>query len=120
MRTDQLVIMVILNFNGNNNKKRCFEIFLPKTHFLNHYHLIMPLYGSCLDLTFSCSTTLFYCLQNFTSDYSSVARDFDDERKTAMLNEVICEHFLRQGRLNIAENLIQVCNNSVGILCTVY
>ena len=80
----------------------------------------MPLYGSCFDLTFSCSTTLFYCLQNFTSDYSSVARDFDDERKTAMLNEVICEHFLRQGRLNIAENLIQVCNNSVGMLCTVY
>lgn len=50
------------------------------------------------------------------SDYSSVARDFDDEKKTAMLNEVICEHFLRQGRLNIAENLIEVRDTCVSAL----
>ena len=42
------------------------------------------------------------------SDYSSVARDFDEDDKIAMLNEVVCEHFLRQGKLDIAETLIEV------------
>lgn len=49
------------------------------------------------------------------SDYSSVARDFDDEEKIAMLNEVVCEHFLRQGKLNIAELLIEVWCQSLFI-----
>ena len=49
-------------------------------------------------------------LQNFVSDFSAVltegACEGDDSRQ--LLNEVICEHFLRQGKLDIAEALNEV------------
>ncbi|XP_012938231.1 E3 ubiquitin-protein ligase RMND5A [Aplysia californica] len=45
--------------------------------------------------------------RNFTSDFSAVITDgaFEGERKQRLLNEVICEHFFRQGMLDIAECL---------------
>ncbi|KAK7009074.1 protein RMD5 A, partial [Biomphalaria glabrata] len=45
--------------------------------------------------------------RNFTSDFSSVITEgaFDGEWRQTLLNEVICEHFLRQGMLDIAESL---------------
>lgn len=33
---------------------------------------------------------------------------FENESKTTLINHVICEHFLRQGMLDIAESLIEV------------
>lgn len=55
------------------------------------------------------SKRTFY-FQNFTSDFSAVVTDgaFDGEWRQRLLNEVICEHFLRQGMLDIAECLNQV------------
>lgn len=55
------------------------------------------------------NTLLWFSPQNFISDntacsYSGV---FEGE-KAVLLNEVICEHLLRQGRLDIAEELIKV------------
>ncbi|CAG5122496.1 unnamed protein product, partial [Candidula unifasciata] len=45
--------------------------------------------------------------KNFTSDFSAVITEgaFEGERRQRLLNEVICEHFLRQGMLDIAECL---------------
>ncbi|XP_059171342.1 E3 ubiquitin-protein ligase RMND5A-like [Physella acuta] len=50
--------------------------------------------------------------RNFTSDFSAVVTDgaFDGEWRQRLLNEVICEHFLRQGMLDIAECLNQDAN----------
>ena len=52
--------------------------------------------------------------QNFTSDFSSVASDdiFYGEQREALLNQIICEHFLRQGKLDIAESLSEVLNTN--------
>ncbi|XP_067935340.1 E3 ubiquitin-protein ligase RMND5A-like isoform X2 [Watersipora subatra] len=44
--------------------------------------------------------------KNFVSDFSPVPKCLGED-KISLLNEVICEHFLRQGRLNIAEALIE-------------
>ncbi|KAI1303025.1 E3 ubiquitin-protein ligase RMND5A [Halotydeus destructor] len=46
--------------------------------------------------------------KNFTPDYASVANDalFDEPSISKVLNQVIVEHFLRQGMLEIAEQLI--------------
>lgn len=33
---------------------------------------------------------------------------FEDEEAKRLLNEIICEHFLRQGKLDIAEALNEV------------
>ena len=48
--------------------------------------------------------------QNFTSDFSSVSVEdiFCGEEREALLNQIICEHFLRQGKLDIAESLSEV------------
>ncbi|CAL1539659.1 unnamed protein product [Lymnaea stagnalis] len=45
--------------------------------------------------------------RNFTSDFSAIITEgaFDGESRQRLLNEVICEHFLRQGLLDIAESL---------------
>jgi len=47
--------------------------------------------------------------RNFVSDFSSVVTEgaFDGDDQTAQINNVICEHFLRQGMLEIAESLIE-------------
>lgn len=52
----------------------------------------------------------FIEFQNFTSDFSSVTADdvFCGEEREALLNQIICEHFLRQGQLDIAESLSEV------------
>ena len=49
--------------------------------------------------------------QNFVSDFSAIVTDptaFNSGEKRNLVNSVICEHFLRQGMLDIAEDLIQV------------
>ncbi|XP_067656917.1 E3 ubiquitin-protein ligase RMND5A-like isoform X1 [Haliotis asinina] len=45
--------------------------------------------------------------RNFVSDFSAITTEgaFDGEDKQKLLNEVVCEHFLRQGMLDIAEAL---------------
>lgn len=52
--------------------------------------------------------------QNFVSDFSAVLTDgaCEGEANRQLLNEVICEHFLRQGMLDIAEALNQVRDQS--------
>lgn len=50
-----------------------------------------------------------FVLQNFVIDNTTCSQPgvFDGENAT-LLNEVVCEHLLRQGRLDIAEQLIEV------------
>ncbi|XP_050398416.1 E3 ubiquitin-protein ligase RMND5A [Patella vulgata] len=46
--------------------------------------------------------------RNFISDFTAVTPDtFENAKNNNLLNEVICEHFLRQGMLDIAESLTQ-------------
>lgn len=53
--------------------------------------------------------TRYFAFQNFDSDISSVGIDgcwqADSQR---LLNEVMVEHFFRQGMLDVAEELCQV------------
>ena len=46
--------------------------------------------------------------KNFVSDFATVANDtlFDEHDKSIALNQIIVEHFLRQGMLDIADQLI--------------
>ncbi|XP_013415878.1 protein RMD5 homolog A [Lingula anatina] len=46
--------------------------------------------------------------RNFPSDFSAVINEeaLKGEQKAKLINEVICEHFLRQGMLDIAEELM--------------
>ena len=50
--------------------------------------------------------------QNFVSDFSAIVTDptalSNNGEKRNLVNSVVCEHFLRQGMLDIAEDLIQV------------
>ncbi|XP_045188845.2 E3 ubiquitin-protein ligase RMND5A-like isoform X1 [Mercenaria mercenaria] len=45
--------------------------------------------------------------RNFVSEFSAVFTEssFENEETQLLLNEIICEHFLRQGKLDIAEAL---------------
>uniref|UniRef100_A0A069DYV1 Putative e3 ubiquitin ligase n=1 Tax=Panstrongylus megistus TaxID=65343 RepID=A0A069DYV1_9HEMI len=45
--------------------------------------------------------------RNFVSDFASTSREdvFSGPEKTALLNKVICQHFYRQGMLDIADEL---------------
>lgn len=54
--------------------------------------------------------TLIILLQNFVSDFASTSRDdvFTSSDKVMLLNQVICQHFYRQGMLDIAQELAQV------------
>ena len=56
---------------------------------------------------------VYLVFQNFTSDFSSVSVEdiFCGEEREALLNQIICEHFLRQGKLDIAESLSEVTQN---------
>lgn len=47
--------------------------------------------------------------RNFVSDFGAVVNEnaLKGDQKKRLINEVICEHFLRQGMLDIAEQLIQ-------------
>ena len=44
------------------------------------------------------------------TDFTSISQDcnFEDDDKRFLLNEVISEHFMRQGMLHIADALIEV------------
>lgn len=55
------------------------------------------------------SKNLLLPLQNFVIDNTTCSQPgvFDGEN-SSLLNEVLCEHLLRQGRLEIAEQLIKV------------
>lgn len=48
--------------------------------------------------------------QNFVSDFASTSREdvFSSPEKIMLLNQVICQHFYRQGMLDIAQELAQV------------
>ena len=50
--------------------------------------------------------------QNFVSEFSAVFTEssFENDETQTLLNEIICEHFLRQGKLDIAEALNEVNN----------
>lgn len=52
---------------------------------------------------------LSVALQNFVIDNTTCSQPgvFDGEN-ASLLNEVLCEHLFRQGRLDIAEQLIEV------------
>lgn len=49
--------------------------------------------------------------RNFTADFASTSREdvFAGSEKTLLLNQVICQHFYRQGMLDIADELASVC-----------
>lgn len=51
-----------------------------------------------------------FLFQNFVTDFTSISQEcnFEDEEKRLLLNEVISEHFMRQGMLHIADALIEV------------
>lgn len=57
--------------------------------------------------------SLFF--QNFVSDFASTSREdvFGGPEKIMLLNQVICQHFYRQGMLDIAQELAQVMLNHV-------
>jgi hypothetical protein len=48
--------------------------------------------------------------QNFVSDFASTSREevFAGTEKGQLLNKVICQHFYRQGLLDIAEEIAKV------------
>ncbi|OWF43962.1 protein RMD5 homolog A-like [Mizuhopecten yessoensis] len=50
--------------------------------------------------------------RNFVNDLTSIATDgaFEGTEKTHLLNEVVCEHFMRQGMLDIADALVAEAN----------
>merc|ERR1719167_1456626 len=52
--------------------------------------------------------------RNFVSDYDSTSRDdiFTSPEQATMLNQVILQHFYRQGQLEIAETLAKEANLS--------
>lgn len=47
--------------------------------------------------------------RNFVTDFTSISQEcnFEEEEKRFLLNEVISEHFMRQGMLHIADALIE-------------
>jgi len=63
---------------------------------------------------------MFYCWasngesvflsQSFVADFASTSREdvFSSPDKVQLLNQVICQHFYRQGMLDIADELAQV------------
>jgi hypothetical protein len=44
------------------------------------------------------------------NDFSAVVVDraFEGQEKTILLNEVVCEHFMRQGMLDVADAVVEV------------
>lgn len=52
---------------------------------------------------------LFY-FQNFVSDFDATCKEdiFDKPKNVTLLNYIICEHFYRQGSLDIADELVMV------------
>lgn len=63
----------------------------------------------------------FY-FQNFVTDFTSISQEcnFEEEEKRLLLNEVISEHFMRQGMLHIADALIEVqCTSYMDSTCIV-
>lgn len=53
---------------------------------------------------------IFCAFQNFVTDFSAVFTEsaLEKEDCKSLLNQIICEHFLRQGKLDIAEALNEV------------
>lgn len=56
------------------------------------------------------SCTNIFNFQNFVNDFSAVVVDraFEGQEKTILLNEVVCEHFMRQGMLDVADAVVEV------------
>lgn len=61
-------------------------------------------------MTDATSCTNIFNFQNFVNDFSSVVVDraFEGQEKSILLNEVVCEHFMRQGMLDIADAVVEV------------
>jgi hypothetical protein len=57
-----------------------------------------------------CQHSSFLPLQSFVADFASTSREdvFSGSDKVQLLNQVICQHFYRQGMLDIADELAQV------------
>lgn len=57
-------------------------------------------------------------LQNFISDFDATCkRDiFDDPKNVTFLNHIICQHFYRQGDLDIADELVKVSKYEIVII----
>lgn len=56
------------------------------------------------------------------TDFTSISQEcnFEEEEKRLLLNEVISEHFMRQGMLHIADALIEVqCTSYMDSTCIV-
>lgn len=51
----------------------------------------------------------YFLFQNFTADFGCISNDsvFSGD-KQQLVNEVICQHFFREGLLDIAEEFISV------------
>ena len=56
-----------------------------------------------------------WSLQNFSPDFAAASKEglFDDEKSQGMVNHVVCEHFLRKGYLDIAEELMSEANMQI-------
>lgn len=54
-----------------------------------------------------------FFLQNFTADFGCISNDsvFSGD-KQQLVNEVICQHFFREGLLDIAEEFISVSQSA--------
>ncbi|XP_003739539.1 E3 ubiquitin-protein transferase RMND5A isoform X2 [Galendromus occidentalis] len=50
--------------------------------------------------------------KNFSPDFAAASKEglFEDEKSLGMVNQVVCEHFLRKGYLDIAEELMSEAN----------
>ena len=71
---------------------------------MHHYIVVLEIYNCHL------------MFQNFVSDYSAIITDptaFNNHEKKCQINSVVCEHFLRQGMLEIAEDLIHVSTGTI-------
>lgn len=66
-------------------------------------------YQVCWEIR-NCSNCFFFSFQNFVTEFSAVFTEsaFEKEECQCLLNQIICEHFLRQGKLDIAEALNEV------------
>lgn len=55
----------------------------------------------------------FIFFQNFVQDFASTSREdvFSGPDKIMLLNQVICQHFIRQGMLDIVDELVAVSNS---------
>lgn len=59
--------------------------------------------------------------RNFIADFASTSREdvFCGPEKSHLLNQVICQHFYRQGMLDIADELASVSLLPICVICAI-